>query len=63
MSSDGYYQVRQAQEGEQRVVSAWAPSPLIAQGLEVSNRLRVIAEGGQAEVSDQWRGGGAVCAG
>ena len=45
VSSDGYYQVRRAREGEQRIVSAWAASPLIAQGLEVSNRLRVIAEG------------------
>lgn len=45
ISSDGYYQLRRTLSGEQEILSAWVPSPLIRRGLEVSNRLRVIASG------------------
>ena len=44
ISSDGYYQLRRSQAGEQQILSAWIPSPLIRQGLEISNRLRVVAQ-------------------
>ena len=44
ISSDGYYQLRRSQAGEQRILSAWIPSPLIRQGLDVRNRLRVVAQ-------------------
>ena len=45
ISSDGYYQLRRSQAGEQQILSAWIPSPLIRQGLDVNNRLRVVAQG------------------
>ncbi len=45
ISSDGYYQLRRTLAGDQQILSAWVPSPLIRQGLEVSNRLRVLASG------------------
>ena len=44
ISSDGYYQLRRSLADEQQILSAWIPSPLIRQGLEVSNRLRVVAQ-------------------
>lgn len=47
ISSDGYYQLRRSLNGEQQVLSAWIPSPAIRQGLEVSNRLRIIARGAE----------------
>ena len=45
ISSDGYYQLQRSLEGEQQVLSTWIPSSAIRQGLNVSNRLRVIARG------------------
>lgn len=45
ISSDGYYQVRRALDGEPKVLSDWIPSPLIVQGLDVVNEVRVVAQG------------------
>jgi hypothetical protein len=45
ISSDGYYQVRRVIAGEVRELSGWIPSDLIDQGLNVTNRLRVVAVG------------------
>lgn len=47
ISSDGYYQLRRSLNGEQQVLSTWIPSPAIRQGLNVSNRLRIIARGAE----------------
>ncbi len=47
ISSDGYYQVVRSIDGEQKTLSAWIPSPLVVQGLEVSNIVRVVAVGDQ----------------
>jgi hypothetical protein len=47
VSSDGYYQVRRAVQAEDHVISDWIPSPLVRQGMNVSNWLRVVAQGDQ----------------
>ncbi|MBZ0301897.1 MAG: hypothetical protein K8J31_19265 [Anaerolineae bacterium] len=45
ISSDGYYQVRRALDGQPKVLSDWIPSTLIVQGLDADNELRVVAQG------------------
>lgn len=48
VSSDGYYQVLRAIDGEQKELSTWLPSPLVHQGVgetDSANWLRVIARG------------------
>jgi hypothetical protein len=45
VSSDGYYQVLRAVNGEQKEISTWIPSALIRQGLNAENWLRVVAQG------------------
>jgi hypothetical protein len=47
VSSDGYYRVTRAIRGNERVISDWIESPLVAQGLDAVNRLRVTAAGDQ----------------
>jgi hypothetical protein len=47
ISSDGYYQVQGWVNDEEKDLSAWIESPLIHQGLDVENQLRVIGVGGQ----------------
>ena len=47
VSSDGYYQVQQVVDGGQKELSTWIPSPLIRQGLDADNWLRVVAVGDQ----------------
>jgi hypothetical protein len=55
ISSDGYYQVVRSFAGEQKELSAWIPSPLVIQGLDVMNMVRVVAVGDQFRfyVNDQ----------
>ena len=45
VSSDGYYQVIRSLDGQQKELSNWIPSPLVNQGIGVTNFLRVIAVG------------------
>ncbi len=45
ISSDGYYQVRRRVDGEEKLLSDWIPSSLVNQGLDVSNEIRVVAQG------------------
>jgi hypothetical protein len=45
ISSDGYYRVVRSIDGLQKDLSTWIPSPLIHQGLDVTNYLRVVAKG------------------
>lgn len=45
ISSDGYYQVQRKVNGQERLLSDWIPSPLINQGFDVDNWLRVVARG------------------
>lgn len=47
ISSDGYYQVQRRVDGETKELSTWIESPLIHQGLNVENQLRVIGVGDQ----------------
>jgi hypothetical protein len=47
VSSDGYYQIMRQLNGKQKVISDWIPSPAVQQGLNVTNTLRVIANGNQ----------------
>lgn len=51
ISSDGYYRVSRAFDGNERIISDWIPSPLINQGLDAANRLRVVARGDQFSFS------------
>ena len=44
ISSDGYYSVWKNEGGSTRPVSAWIPSPVIQPGLNVANRIRVLAQ-------------------
>jgi len=44
ISSDGYYSVWKNEGGSMRPVSAWIPSPVIQPGLNVANRIRVLAQ-------------------
>jgi hypothetical protein len=45
ISSDGYYAVERVIEGDRKWLSAWNPSSLVSQGINVTNWVRVIAEG------------------
>lgn len=45
ISSDGYYRVQRAVDGEEKILSDWIPSSLIHQGMNVENTLRVTALG------------------
>jgi hypothetical protein len=45
VSSDGYYQVQRVLNGQSKVLSAWIDSPLINQGNDAINWLRVVASG------------------
>lgn len=47
VSSDGYYQVRRVMDGVSKEISVWIPSPLVNQGLDANNNLRVLAVGDQ----------------
>jgi hypothetical protein len=47
VSSDGYYSVWREVNGVETVLSAWIDSPLVNQGFEEPNRLRVIARGAE----------------
>jgi hypothetical protein len=47
VSSDGYYRVLRSFNHEQKELSTWVPSVAINQGLNVTNRLRVVAKGNQ----------------
>lgn len=43
VSSDGYYQVTRSLNGVQKELSNWIPSPLVNQGVGVTNTVRVVA--------------------
>jgi hypothetical protein len=47
VSSDGYYSVVRALDGDQRWLSNWIDSPMVIQGIGAENRLRVVASGDQ----------------
>lgn len=47
VSSDGFYQVMRSIDGTQKELSNWIPSPLVNQGIGVTNILRVVAVGDQ----------------
>ncbi|MBZ0292562.1 MAG: DUF1080 domain-containing protein [Anaerolineae bacterium] len=50
VSSDGYYQVRRVEDGNDVILSAWIPSDVVRMGAAPdaeSNWLRVIAQGDQ----------------
>jgi len=55
VSSDGYYKLERVIDGQQKEISLWIPSPVVNQGLDAVNALRVIAEGNQFQffVNDQ----------
>jgi hypothetical protein len=45
ISSDGYYRVLRRVNDEEKLLSEWIPSPLVNQGLDAVNELRVVAQG------------------
>ncbi|MCB9451009.1 MAG: hypothetical protein H6672_06190 [Anaerolineaceae bacterium] len=47
VSSDGYYRVQRVLGSEQKDLSTWIPSPVINEGLDTPNYLRVVAQGDQ----------------
>lgn len=47
ISSDGFYQVSRVVDGDEKIISVWNQSPLVNQGLDAVNRLRVIARSDQ----------------
>lgn len=47
ISSDGYYRVMRSISGQLGIISDWIDSPLINQGLDAANELRVIARGSE----------------
>jgi hypothetical protein len=55
VSSDGYYRVSRVVDGDQRLLSEWIDTPVIAQGLDTPNRLRVVGRGNRFQfyVNDQ----------
>lgn len=55
VSSDGYYRVSRVVSGDQRILSEWIDSPIVAQGLDTPNRLRVVGQGERFQfyVNDQ----------
>jgi hypothetical protein len=48
ISSDGYYSVRQRQNGVERELSTWIPSSAVATGLDAANALQVALANGEA---------------
>jgi hypothetical protein len=44
VSSDGYYRVSRRVNGTERILSNWIRSPLVREGLNVTNHLRVVAQ-------------------
>lgn len=55
VSSDGYYRVTRRVNGVERVLSNWIRMPLVREGLNVTNYLRVVAKGDQFQfyINDQ----------
>jgi hypothetical protein len=55
VSSDGYYQVIRSIDGVQKELSNWIPSPLVNQGIGVTNTVRVVAAGDRFQfyINDQ----------
>jgi hypothetical protein len=55
VSSDGYYQVTRSIDGTQEELSNWIPSPLVNQGIGVTNTVRVVAVGNRFQfyINDQ----------
>jgi hypothetical protein len=55
VSSDGYYQVTRSLDGVQKELSNWIPSPLVNQGIGVTNTVRVVASGDRFQfyINDQ----------
>ncbi len=55
VSSDGYYQVTRSLNGVQKELSNWIPSPLVNQGIGVTNTVRVVAVGDRFQfyINDQ----------
>ena len=51
ISSDGYYRVSRAFDGSERIISDWIASPLVNQGMDAVNHLRVVAQGDQFRFS------------
>lgn len=47
VSSDGYYRLSRSVYGDVTIISDWIESPLVNQGLDAANRLRVVAQGDQ----------------
>ncbi len=47
VSSDGYYRVLRAFDGDQKELSTWIPSPAVNQHIGATNWLRVVARGDQ----------------
>lgn len=45
VSSDGYYSVERRVDGQARYLSNWVDSPVVNQGLNAVNTLRVVARG------------------
>jgi hypothetical protein len=45
ISADGYYRVSRSVDGSLKIISDWIASPLINQGMNAVNRLRVLASG------------------
>lgn len=45
VSSDGYYRVSRVVDGDQRLLSEWIDTPIVAQGFDTPNRLRVVGRG------------------
>ena len=43
ISSDGYYRLVRYLDGQEKVISTWVSSPLIHQGLNAVNRVRIVA--------------------
>ncbi len=70
ISSDGYYAVDLYHQGEFSNLVTWEPSEAINQGLEATNRIRVVCQGNQfrfyvndvhlVDVADATLGGGTV---
>ncbi|MCS7072170.1 MAG: DUF1080 domain-containing protein, partial [Anaerolinea sp.] len=55
ISSDGYYRLVSRTTGEEREISTWIPSAIVRPGLNVSNEIRVTAQGDRFQffVNDQ----------
>lgn len=45
ISSDGFYRVKRRVDNEPRILSNWHPSPVIKQGIDTVNRIRVVGHG------------------